>query len=191
MIFREGLRGVVMSDSIHRNSGCALLIFLILVIGPTALGHNQGKRQANSKKPDVVRSTGVLLMAQAARDVVAAGEPVTLTLTITNESKTTRFIWETSATEQYRLIVLDGRGKPASVTPYGEKELRPREDHLARHLRGMEPGEQSRDTIEVNKLFEMSSPGTYSISAARTIYDRKGKGIGTVHSNSVSVNVTQ
>lgn len=77
-----------------------------------------------------------------------------------------------------------------SLTTYGKKELQPLRDHFGQMLRAIEPGEGSRNKIEVSKLYDISSPGTYSITASRIIYDKDANETGSVKSNAVSVKVT-
>jgi hypothetical protein len=166
-----------------------MTFLLVLVIGYTSLADNRS--QSKDKKPDRQPAAGFLLTAVTQKDVIRFDEPLKLGLTIKNVSKWTRFIRETFVTEQYRLIVLNERGDPVALTKYGEKELKPREDHYGQAVKTINPGEESRDTIEVNKLYEMSSAGTYSITAWRVItFDKDGKEAGPVQSNTVKVRVT-
>lgn len=174
-----------------RYIGFSIIILVILVMGDAAAAHNQIHKQIEGRRFDRRTYTGFLLVAQAEKAVIGPNEPVNLRLTIKNVSKRVRFIRETSAIEQYRLVVLDERGKPAPVTEYGEKELKPKEDHLGRMMKAIEPGEESRNTIEVNKLYDMSSPGTYSVTAWRISYDKDGMEAGSVQSNKVSVRVAK
>ena len=88
------------------------------------------------------------------------------------------------------MIVQDERGAPVSLTEYGKTELRHREDHFRRFLQAVKPKEESHDVIQVNKLYEMASAGTYSITAWRVIYDKNLNDTGSVRSNTVKVKIT-
>ena len=163
----------------------------VLMIGWTVIGNGQSQKQSgkalNREGPS---STGVLLLAYAEKDVIGPGEPLNLTLNTKNVSNRVRFILETSATEEYRLSVQDERGAPVSQTEYGKTELRPREDHFRRFLQALKPKEESLDVIQVNRLYEMASAGTYAITAWRVVYDKNLKETGSVRSNTVKVKVT-
>jgi hypothetical protein len=182
------MKGEKMKDKAHYIK-YSITILVGLIICYTALAMNQS--QVKTKRPEGTTSFGFLLAVQADADEIAGSSPLKLSLTIKNISKRKGYILETSATEQYHLVVLDDKERPVSLTAYGEKELQPRADHLGQMMRAIEPGEESRDTIEVNKLYHMSSPGIYSITAWRIVYDKEGKEAGTVQSNPIRVRITQ
>ena len=182
--------GSKLMKAITRYIRHSMTILLVLIIAYATPAYNQSHKQSKGKKPDQPAYTGFVLAAQAEKDVIGAGEPLNLRLNIKNISNTVRFIIQTSATEQYRLTVLDERGGPVRLTQYGENELQPRKDHLGQAVKTMKPGEESRDTIQVSKLYDMSSPGTYSITARRIVY-KDAKETGSVESNTVTIKVTR
>ena len=178
----------------YKTAGSTIRIITplaVLIIGWTVIGNGQSQKQSSKAlKREGPSSTGVLLLAHAEKDVIGPGDPLNLTLNIKNVSNRVRFILETSATEEYRLIVEDERGTPVSPTEYGKTELRPREDHFRRFLQAVKPKEESHDVIQVNKLYEMASAGTYSITAWRVVYDKNLNETESVKSNTVKVKVT-
>ncbi len=162
----------------------------VLIVGWTIIGNGQSQKQSSKAlNSEGSSSTGVLLLAHAEKDVIGPGQPLNLTLNIKNVSTRVRFILETSATEEYRLIVQDERGAPVSLTEYGKTELSHREDHFRRFLQAVKPKEESHDVIQINKLYEMASAGTYSITAWRVVYDKNLIETGSVRSNTVEVKV--
>lgn len=162
---------------------------LAVLIPGYAVSANGQKQNGKVSRTEKSSSTGFLLLARAEKDVIDPGETLNLSLSIKNVSNGVRFILQPIPTEQYRIVVQDERGEPVPLTEYGEKLIKNQEDHISRAFRGVKPGEELKDTIEVNKLYDMAKPGTYSITAWRIVYDKTGHEIGSVRSNTIKVKI--
>ena len=87
----------------------------------------------------------------------------------------------------YKIDVRDGRGSRVPPTPEG-KDLLFRSQWSGRRLSvRLAPGENKTDTFEVNKIYDMTEPGSYTITASRTALIPPRKSWIELKSNEVKV----
>lgn len=124
------------------------------------------------------------------------GEVITVEITTKNTSEQPSLAAPalTTAEASYKLDVRDEKGETAPETEY-ERSFRPAKDHLGREiatvtvvksgpLRYLQPGETISEQIVLNKLCDVSRPGTYTIEAQ----SRSG-GAGTQKSNRITITI--
>ena len=88
----------------------------------------------------------------------------------------------------YSVEVRDRQGKMVRDTQLGRRLKDPGTVRISSTpLFPLKPQESLKDEISVSKLYEMSSPGEYSISVARQVPEQLGAGV--VKSNTITVTV--
>jgi len=134
---------------------------------------------ANTQQP------WIKLAISTSQSVVKSGSAVVIKITRTNTSDHNIFygVGVGSFTD---LEVRNREGKLVPETPYGHKV------HDKGHWRGgsvfsvpLEPGKTRKEEVELNKEYDLSNPGDYTIQARET--DPQGI---VVKSNTISMTVT-
>ena len=98
---------------------------------------------------------------------------------------------ESNPLADYKIDVRDGRGTRARPTPEG-KDLLFRSQWIGRRLSvTIAPGENKTDTFQVSKIYAMTKPGSYTITASRRRLREVGKPWIEVKSNEVKVTVVR
>ena len=158
---------------------CACAISLTFLAGPPASPHNQ---------------LFTLTIAKP-KEPLKAGTELHLSITVKNTSS--RAISFTTALGVvpedgylYQIDVRDAQGRPAPPSAYirNRNSLMPvfRGSQVARTLK---PGESLVDQVSVTTFCDLSQPGKYTISVARSIPPRQDLGEGKISSNAVTVTV--
>jgi len=138
-----------------------------------------------------VSRVGLSFVASLAKGIVSQDEPIILKLTLTNHTKKEIIVVESNPLADYKLDVRDGRGTRAPPTPEG-KDLLFRSQWGGRRLSvTIAPGENKSDTFEVNKIYAMTNPGSYTITASRRALRQVGKPWIELRSNKVKVTVVR
>lgn len=130
---------------------------------------------------------------------VKAGSPILVLITITNTSGHEIYLSASKAPSQgefnHQLVVLDEKGRVPPLTQYQyllRGEVPPSQSGAppivipySELFIPISPGHTGLDEILINKLYDMSHPGRYSIQILRT--DPESKTI--VKSNTIQINV--
>lgn len=117
---------------------------------------------------------------------IQVGEPLTLVATLRNTSEKTVAMFRKGPETDYRLSVKDAQGK----------DIPPRDDGKmlgpisARFLR-LAPKSETVDRVSVTQMYEMTTSGTYTVRAVRTIIwpDASAKTL-SVESNVTTITLT-
>ena len=166
------------------------LITALILIGarlePTGIATLEAEtRPAKS----VVSRVGLDFVASLSKDVVSGDELITLTLTLTNKTKKEIVVIESNPLADYKIDVRDGRDALVPPTPEG-KDLLFRSQWGGRRLSvTIAPGEIKTDTFQVNKIYAMVNPGSYTISASRRARSKVGGPWVELRSNKVVATV--
>lgn len=137
------------------------------------------------------------LTIAAPKEPLKAGAEFHLTVTVTNTSNSPiSFVTSPGPIPDdgllYEIHVRDQHGRSAPQSPY----VRNRDTHVPVHYgsrlaRTLKPGESFVDQVIVTEFYDLSSPGEYSITVARSMPARQNLGNGSVTSNAVTITVTQ
>ncbi|CAN5691625.1 hypothetical protein BH20ACI4_BH20ACI4_23110 [soil metagenome] len=101
------------------------------------------------------------------------GEPITLILTIENNSDTELYFIESNTSRDYKIDIKNEQGEKVSLTKNGQR-LTSRSTSVWRNkLVKLEPGKARQAKINIAHLYEMSAKGKYYISVSRMA--RKGE----------------
>ena len=169
----------------------AVLALIVLLCAWPGLSHaNQNRARSESALAVTIR---------AVETEVAAGTAVRIVATATNTSDKTIPFWQENAQDQggvvYRVEVENAKGESAPDTKLGARFKRqddaahissPEDVRLGSGVElPLKPGEQKDAEINVSLLYDLSSPGKYTIAVRRA--DSRGN---VVKSNAVTVTVT-
>jgi uncharacterized protein (DUF58 family) len=124
------------------------------------------------------------------QNVAKVGSEIRVQVVLTNTSDHEIGILKSAPEADYIVEVRDTRGKMAPDTDFRRKQKDPASVKVstASPLYTLKPGESLRDEIQVERLYEMSAPGKYSIQVSRTVPEEMGSGI--VKSNMANVTIT-
>jgi len=116
---------------------------------------------------------------------VKAGSPVKLTVVLTNESNKKMSGskgFKKGLDLAYRYEIRDTNGDVLTSKYHPDRRV-PLEQRTL--IRLLEPGQSVKDVIEVNEMYDLSRPGTYTIQLSRQV---DGRGLD-VKSNKIVVTV--
>lgn len=124
-----------------------------------------------------------LLTISVDQDVIRVGSELKLNVVLANASGEKEIVVGTSSAgeQNYRISVTDLQGKSPAATKYGRalkgepwvqdgKTLVMVDKYMLVHL---PPSKTLKDTIVLNKLYDLSQPGKYRIQAERYDEERK------------------
>lgn len=138
------------------------------------------------------------LAITAPKEPLKAGDELHLRVTITNISRRDiSFIVSPGPIPEdgplYQINARDAEGRPAppSASVLRRDKRVPIYYGGSRLARTVKPGESFVDQVDVTRLYDLSQPGKYTISVARSIPPRQNLGEGLVESNTVTVTVVQ
>ena len=163
-----------------RTLSCSIFCFFICVI---CLG--------SQRNPNPPFSLAITVADQS----VKLGTQVRVTITLKNNSGHDIAINRSSvpgeAEFHYSVLLLDDDGKPVPGTKYwrilqGKEHETYTENVLSVTIH---PNEGAKDDFTLNKLFDLSKPGKYTLQVAREIPQNLGKGL--VKSNVLSLVITK
>lgn len=126
-----------------------------------------------------------------------SGAELRLLVTVTNTSdRTIGFIRSLGQIPdewfRYKIRVHNEAGQSAPVSAY-VRELKNKQtlDFQSSYARWLKPGESFVDNVEITKCYDLSLPGTYTISVAREFPPAQNLGTGYIKSNTITVTVTK
>jgi hypothetical protein len=131
-----------------------------------------------------VVSEGFTLEIELEKPTVVPGRPVILRLLLTNRTDETLHFAESGPIRDYWLDVKDGQGKRLCA----EQDIR---DADARSIQSLAPLDERSYKYRVDRMYDISSPGTYTITASRQVLRLDGQGFGNVVSNTVKLVISE
>jgi hypothetical protein len=176
----------IIAYSLRLSVSMALILFSTWLT-PTG----SARPSAGARVPKAVASgDGLNFVASLLKDTVSRDEPITLELSLTNNTKKEILVIESNPLADYKIEVRDQRGMRVPPTPEG-KDLLFRSHWIGRRLFvRMAPGESKTGTFQVNKIYAMRDPGPYTMTATRRAQIAVGKWI-ELRSNEVKVTVVR
>lgn len=130
------------------------------------------------------------LSISAAERVVHIGAELKIKTTLTNVTNHVIALRDSIRACDYPLDVRDQRGNPAPETDYQHRlKCKARFTESRNILVRLKPGESRDDEIIVNQLFELNSPGDYSVQVSRTVPKELAR--APIKSNIVTISVTK
>ena len=141
------------------------ILYALVVMGPNAVGSGILSIRIVPSSPTVLSGTAIMLQ-----------------VTITNNSQDVAAYHDYNRDCDYTIRVTVNGGSPATESAY-KREL-PCDKGLRNVTIRLKPGESKEDRITISRLYDMSSPGEYSVQISRAF-----PGIGEVKSNVVTVTI--
>jgi hypothetical protein len=174
----------------------AIAILTVMIVG---LGIGQAATRARqlerivqsdeSAAPTNV-TEGFKLAVEPSESVVQVGQPINLKITLTNTTLQPLYIVERGALKDYKVEVKNEKGVMTRRTAEGKLvDANEGEDFLVIGI-AVQPGQQRQDLIEISKFYDMTTPGTYSITVKRRVRKLSNRNAFTdAVSNAVTVKV--
>lgn len=173
---------------------CSLLI--ATTIGTlSTFGITIGKRSGTS---DVVaadsparntNASGLVLSARIEKASFNPGEPIPLRVSVTNSSRKVLVIVDTYHPEwDYKLDVRNEAGETVPLTKDGERLMRNISIYKSISV-WLYPGDTVQADFVINELFEMNTPGTYSVTSKRKFLTLDSSGYDFATSNTVKITI--
>jgi hypothetical protein len=135
-------------------------------------------------------SEGFLLLARLEKEHVVIGEPVLLNLTLKNTTQEYLPLAQATPQGEYKLDIESNRGGKPPLTAYGQSLQTKRSVGISGSGLTLGPGQEQQDVVRVDKIYDFSLPGAYSITTSRIVGQPDRKGWTEVVSNTVTVLVT-
>ena len=132
-------------------------------------------------------SEGFQLLAKVERVPTDSGDSLVLKLTMKNVTTETLRLIKTVPEKLYQVTVTNDRGEPLPLTEYGKR----RREAVpgARIVLRVGPGEEVQQEIPLDKMYDLTGKGTYSLTVKRNVLKRQGEGFAEVVSNTVKFTV--
>ena len=127
-------------------------------------------------------------MIVAVVDKDASNARITLKWSLKNISKADIRLIDSNILHDYKLLVTNEGGEPASLTPTGERALKA-SYFSSRRLVQLRPGEESKRQIELSSRYELKSGSVYTITIARQIPRDGGTGTENAESTPIKIKI--
>lgn len=175
---------------IANSVGSVFRSFFILAL---AFGYeislsSAGPKQVKLPSDKRSASKAVELNIHLEKTLTLIDESNSLALTIKNNSKEVLLIFVTYPARDYEFDVRNEEGQSIRLTETGDILVNNPSIFMRGHLE-LEPGETIEHKVQINKIYDMSVPGKYSVRVKRKVYDQKGNEYSEVISNRVEVQV--
>ncbi|MGA3080303.1 MAG: hypothetical protein ABSD44_02845 [Terracidiphilus sp.] len=148
--------------------------------------------------PGFVAATGensppFTITISASHQPFHAGEKMLVHVALTNVSDKTLTVSGSASSEEaewfYAVQVHDTNGKDAPETEYGRAARANAVQFGSMVTDWIKPGGKFEEGVDLNKLFDLTSPGEYEVQLSRHISDDPKKDVVT--SNKITITVTE
>src|SRR2546425_10606596 len=156
-----------------------------------AISLGMGMITGKKKNPQKVGrvTEGFQLTAVAEKELVKSGTAARLRIRIKNITNRPLYLAEMGTEKDYKVRIWNDSGKPISLTEHG-KVLQNTEGDVYMNLSlVIQPGQEREDTLEIGKIYEMTTPGNYWVIVERKVGKLAGKGVAQAESNTVRIKV--
>lgn len=143
------------------------IIFLLVITVFPHTGAQTRKRLFPDDKEWGAVKEGLRLAVRVDAPQAAAGDQIVCTVLLKNASKRPLLLVETYPERDFEIAVFDSKGSLVSLTAHGQKLLQA-EVYRQVSVR-IKPGQVVERKIMLNQVFDLSTPGEYSISVRRNI----------------------
>ena len=163
-----------------------LAVFLIFTAS-VSVGMNisQGKKSRIGQTAE-----GFRVSATAKKEEIASGEPAILEIRTRNVSNSSLYLGDAGPERDYRVEIWGDTGKPILPTEHGKAVLEGGGRVYMNLSILMKPGQVHEDTLDISRLYDISTSGNYSITVSRKLGMLKGKLI-EAQSNPVHIRVSK
>src|SRR5262249_25061428 len=150
-------------------SGKLAIVVSILIMGTSVkmveTMKNVHASQGNNKSVSLVVSTE--------KSTFSAGQAIVLDLSLGNSTGHVVYYSHSTPEKDYNLDIRKKNGEPVRLTKYGELLKIQRGNDFRRIMKSLNSGEQAIHQITISRIFDLSTKGTYLITARRNIFKQK------------------
>lgn len=167
----------------------AIVMAAILILAANAVTHGEGP---STKFPLVNRelnTEGFQLTAHTTQEAFQPTEPIVLQATLKNVSDKVRTYVRSQPEEDFALTVSDDWGEGVPLTKYGQSLKERFRTHFSIGSAPLASGEEEHVTLLVNRIYDMSKSGGYSIVVKHHVPKLDRMATVEVVSNTVHVRV--
>lgn len=153
---------------------CAVLLLQFVnvsVLSICAMADSESRKEMNveSKRKWGKETQGHAISIIAKNEVVSPGEPIILTISLKNVGTADIRVLETAPLAAYDIEVLGPNGEKVPLTLYGKISLESNREG-SRSVSILKPGAESSVEIHLNRMFDFTIPGKYTVSVQRAIW---------------------
>lgn len=134
------------------------------------------------------RSKGIQLTVRTEKESFDSDEVVLLLLSVRNTTRRAVFLVETYSAREYKFDVKNEKGEDVLLTEEGQHLLTNNAVYRSGPLT-IEPGEEKQHNVSINRIYDMTAPGTYSVTVRRKIFKMSGKLFTEAISNTLKVTI--
>lgn len=143
----------------------------VSVLSICAMADSESRKEMNveAKREWGKETQGHAISIMAKNAVVSPGDPIILTISLKNVGTEDIRVLETAPLAAYAIEVLGPNGEKVPLTLYGKLSL---ESHRlgSRSVSILKPGAESSVEIHLNRMFDFTIPGKYTVSVQRAIW---------------------
>lgn len=139
---------------------------------PLTLGQLVTPRKplTRGKPVQTVVSSGPFTLTAVIDSPALEGQPAVLMLTLRNIGSKEQYVGGSAFEKSsFKLVVTDEKGQAAAQTVSGKWTLTPPMEVSANGTVSIEPGQKLQYRFNLARLFDLSRPGTYTVSASRVL----------------------
>ena len=167
----------------------AIASVVVFTLGTSMQATNKGSKQAASvSNAQKALLEGIQFSARLEKELASSAEPNLLRLSIKNVSKSVVLLAATYPERDYKFDVRNEKGESAPLTKAGEHLVNDTSVYRSVRLK-IKPGEEIQHNVAINRLYDMSAPGTYFITIKRKVFGQEHKIFAEAVANIVKVRV--
>ncbi|HWO00615.1 MAG TPA: hypothetical protein VNS63_15255 [Blastocatellia bacterium] len=154
--------------------------------------HGLGSQARKSTPPTWGKpSGGFQLLVELEKESFSSQEPIEIHISLKNVSSKTIMIEQTAPWRDYSIEIRNEEGKEVAFSDARRRlEPKSKDDLITSHKPTYLPaGGIVEDHLTLNKMFDLTARGTYSVTVRRSVhkYDQKWLGVAEVTSNTAKI----
>lgn len=149
---------------------CSFIILLgIFGAVPRRIEIDSAAAEVRPDRPQIwgAVTDGFQLSARLERAVHHAGEPVWVQTIFKNVGSEARPVLDSDPFNDYEILVFDARGNAIELTEFGKQMESKFGMFFRRTMKTMQPGDSEEQRFQIDRLYNMSNPGTYRLQINR------------------------
>lgn len=170
------------------------MIAMLAAIAPSNAGIAMGTNRDWSKhvRPGSATQSakGIQLTLRTLKENFRSDEEVLLWLRVRNSTRRSVFLVETYSEREYKFDVKNEKGEGVPLTEEGERLLNNNAIYRSGPLM-IEPGEEKQHNVSINRIYNMTTPGMYTVTVRRKVFKLNGQQFAEAVSNALKVRVLE
>lgn len=168
----------------------AIMFAIITCLAAAALGMDMDVTNQSKKSPQPAGrvTEGFQVSATAENESVISGAPARLRIRIRNVTDRALYLGEAGTEHDYGVRISSDTGRTIPLTAHGKSVLNGGRFYMNLSIL-IKPGEEREEVIDISKIYDMKTPGNYSVVLERKVGKLEGKGVAQAESNTVHIKV--